>query len=454
MRRCLALNIDLRLGYIWSMSHWTKLRRSWVLKFPYRFKFLIRVYHFLLVFLGALVYGFPGRALYVIGVTGTKGKTTTCNLIAQVLNSAGFKTGAATTVNFVIGDREWVNDTKQTMLGRLALQKLLAQMRKEGCRYAVIETSSEGILQFRHKFLFYRMAIFTNLSPEHVERHGGFDKYREAKFKLFASVTKRRGGIGVYNLDDENVDYFLSAPISKKFGFTLKKRDFPVRQYFVDNVKLSPEKTSFNFADISFEAPLTGEFNLYNLAAAVSAALALGVSTNSIQACLKIVRPPEGRMEIISRDPFFVVVDYSYEPKGLDEALKAVQLFRPKRLITLIGSAGGGRDKWRRPVMGEVAALYSDLVVVSTDDPYDEDPGEIVDEVLAGALKNKKMALGKNVFRILDRRDGIKQAISLAEPGDLVFLTGKGGERWMNIVGGGKIPWSDSEIAREILAKK
>ncbi len=151
----------------------------------FAFKKIQPAYHFSLAYLAALFYAFPSSKMTVIGVTGTKGKTTTCNLIAQILNSAGYKTGMATTVNFRIGEKEWLNETKQTMLGRFQLQKLLARMAREGCKYAVIETSSEGILQYRHRFIDYDVAIFTNLSPEHLERHGGFENYRRAKVKLF-----------------------------------------------------------------------------------------------------------------------------------------------------------------------------------------------------------------------------------------------------------------------------
>jgi len=187
--------------------------------------FLLSRYHWKLAFLGALIYGFPSRKLKVIGVTGTKGKTTTCNLIAQILQGAGYKTGMATTVNFRIGEKEWINEYKQTMLGRFRLQKLLRQMVREGCQYAVIETSSEGILQHRHRFIDYSVAVFTNLSPEHIERHGSFENYREAKLGLFKKVARKKDGIGVYNLDDENVEHFLKPNIKNKFGYGLKTQN-------------------------------------------------------------------------------------------------------------------------------------------------------------------------------------------------------------------------------------
>ena len=175
------------------------------------------IYHFLMAYFSALFYDFPSKKMIVVGVTGTKGKTTTCDLIYQILNFAGYKTGLATTANFAISDLKWQNNSKQTMLGRFELQKLLARMAKENCIYAIIETSSEGILQFRHRFIDYDIAVFTNLSPEHIERHGSFENYRNAKIKLFEKVAKEENSIGIYNLDDENAKYFLKPKIKNRY---------------------------------------------------------------------------------------------------------------------------------------------------------------------------------------------------------------------------------------------
>lgn len=426
------------------------LKRSPALRWIYRLPFLLNAYHFSLAFLGALVYGFPSRKLTAIGVTGTKGKTTTANLIAHLLNSSGRKTGLATTVNFGIGGREWLNETKQTMLGRFALQKLLRQMVQEDSKYAVIETSSEGILQYRHRFINYKVAVFTNLSPEHIERHGSFQGYRAAKVKLFEQVARRRDGIGVYNLDDPNADYFLAPPISRKLGYSLRKK--PNADFKVSKVELSADDTGFDLDGAKFTMSLVGKFNVYNAAAALATALALGVSAEDARAALKTARPPAGRMEMV-RSPkgFKVVIDYSYEPTGLKNAFDAIKLFNPKRIIVLVGSAGGGRDKWRRPVMGELADKRADMIVVSTDDPYDEDPDAIIEDVFGGVAKSGKKTLGKNVWKIADRGEGIRKALSLARRGDVVLIAGKGGEVWMNVARGKKIPWSDKEIVQEAL---
>ncbi len=335
------------------------------------FKFFQPIYHWSLGFLGAWFYGFPSKKLIVIGVTGTKGKTTTCNLIAQILNYVGFKTGMATTVNFKIGDKEWINDTKQTMLGRFQLQKLLSEMVKEGCQYAVIETSSEGILQYRHRFIDYDVAVFTNLSPEHIERHGSFENYRAAKIKLFEKVAQKNNGIGIYNLDDENVGYFLKPKIAKQYVYTLKlpaSRGRIQNLYYVYDVKSTIQGTSFLFNNEKFEMPLIGEFNVYNAAAAICVALLQGLPISKIKRALAKVKPPLGRLEIVDNgQDFTVIIDYAHEPKSLEAVYKSIinskLITHNSKLICLLGSQGGGRDKWKRPEMGKIAAKYCDKII-------------------------------------------------------------------------------------------
>lgn len=423
--------------------------------------FFLNWYHFGLAFFGAMFYGFPSKKLIIIGVTGTKGKTTACNLIYQIFNSAGLKTGMLTTVNFGNGDKEWLNATKQTMLGRFQLQKLLSQMVRGGCKYAVVETSSEGILQHRHRFIDYDIAVFTNLTPEHIERHGSFEKYREAKLKLFKKAASKKNGGGVYNLDDENVGFFLKCPMVKKYGYTLKPSasSFAGKEnldYILEiaSIQLSSHGTRFEANSVSFETKLLGNFNIYNIAAAICVAISQGLELGKIKKTILGARPAPGRLEVIDTlKNFTVIVDYSYEAVSLENALKAVKIFNPNRIIVVFGSAGGGRDKWRRPVMGEVADKYADLIIVTTDDPYDEDPSVIIENILSGILKNPKRILNENVFNIVERREAIKKALSLAKENDLVLIAGKGGEVWMNVAKSKKIPWDDREIVKEELKK-
>ena len=238
------------------------------------FEFFQPAYHFLLAFMGALIYRFPSRKITVIGVTGTKGKTTACNMIAHMLQATGHKTGMTTTVNFRIGDKVWTNEAKQTMLGRFQLQKMLRRMVDAGCEYAVVETSSEGVLQFRHRFVDYDVAVFLNLSPEHLDRHKGFENYRAAKLKLFRRLSKKKSGIGVYNLDDEHVARFVGIPQHAQYGYTLS-HDQVLRyerlRHVVEmaDLQLSPAGSTFSVDNINFSLMLAGGFNVSNAGAAI-----------------------------------------------------------------------------------------------------------------------------------------------------------------------------------------
>jgi len=419
-------------------------------------EFTINFYHFAFAYLGALAYGFPSRKMIVIGVTGTKGKTSTSNLIAEVLNKCGFKTGMASTVNFRIGDKEWINETKQTMLGRFKLQRLLRQMSDAGCKYAVVETSSEGILQHRHKFIDYKIAVFTNLSPEHIERHKGFENYRAAKLRLFKKIAQGGDEIAIVNLDDEHAEFFLDVPVARKYGYCIDCDEFGYRsammenKFRISNVELSVKGSKFVLNHAPFETSLLGKFNVYNVGAAICVALSQNISMEKIQEAVLKARPIPGRMEVIDEGQnFTAIVDYSYESKSLESAFETIKIFNPKKTFVVFGATGGGRDKWRRPVMGEIADRYADVVIVTTDDPYDEKPKDIADAVLSGVFKNKNRKLKENVFEIVDRRQAVKKAVEMAREGDVILFAGKGGEKWMNLARGKKIPWDEAEIVRE-----
>lgn len=433
-----------------------KIKKIPGVRFLYRLPFLVSSYHYLLALLAAIRYGFPSRNMTVIGVTGTKGKTTTCNLIAELLTLAGHKVCMATTVNFRIRDKVWENTTRQTMLGRLELQKFLAKGSAAGCTYAIVETSSEGILQHRERFINYRAAVITNLYPEHLDRHGGLENYKATKLKLFKQVAQRPDGIGIYNLSDAEAEYFLVPRVPTKYGYAPD----PSRHIAsaglkeiltAENIRLGDTQTEFTVLSHAFTTKLLGKFNVGNVLCALTAVHALGVSWEAIISGVPKLSPVPGRMQLIDQgQPFRVVIDYAYDPNGLKAALEAMRVFSPERIIVLTGIAAGHRDRWQREAMGEVADQGADLIVVTTDDPYREDPAQIVDQVAAGALKNPARILDENIFKVVDRREGIAKALSLAKPGDLVLLAGKGGETAMK-VNGQKIGWDECKVAEELL---
>lgn len=425
-------------------------------------KFIFKYYHFVLAYLSALVYSFPSEKIIVIGVTGTNGKTTTVNLLARGLEIDGLKTGMTSTVNFKIGDKEWLNDKKMTMLGRFQLQKLLKEMVDCGCRYAIIETSSQGVEQFRHLGINYDYLIFTNLTPEHIEAHGGFENYQKAKGKLFAHLTKKKNKniFGreikktiIANLDDEHVDYFLSFPADQKIGFTAgNKMNENVAEIFsVKNIELDKTGTAFDYKNEKVNLKLLGSFNVYNVLPTLIIAEKEGLNLNEVKQNLAKIKVVPGRMELIDvGQNFSVLVDYAPEPASLRKLYETLQIFPKNKIIHVLGSCGGGRDVARRPIMGELAAKNADFVIVTNEDPYDDDLEKIIDDVLAGAIKAGKI-LDENGFKVIERSEAIKKAIKLAKDNDLVLITGKGAEQKMAVANGQYLPWDDREEARKAI---
>ena len=409
------------------------------------------IYHYSLAALGAAFYGFPSKKMFVVGVTGTKGKSTTSNLIHHILNSSGYKTGLATTVNFKIGDEEWLNQEGKTMLGRFKLQKLLHQMAKASCQYAIIETSSEGILQYRHRFIDYSAAVFTNLSPEHVERHDGFENYRDAKIKLFEKVSYKENSFGIYNLDDENAKYFLRPQIKNRYFYAINAKQGSVNIQnlnVISNIKLTINKTKFSFNEESaswrIEIPLIGEFNVYNAAAAICVALSQNIPIEKIKKALKSVKPVPGRMENIEEDQNFTIfVDYAHTEDSLKNALMFLKKLAQKKIIVVFG-CGGDRDKSKRPKMGAVASELADIAIITSDNPRSENPLAIIEDIKKGLVKNN--------FKIFpDRKEAIFEALRLAKKGDIVLIAGKGHETYQ-IFKDKTIHFDDREEIRAILA--
>jgi UDP-N-acetylmuramoyl-L-alanyl-D-glutamate--2,6-diaminopimelate ligase len=501
-------------------------------------KSILLFYHKILALSAAFFYGFPSREMVTIGVTGTTGKTSTCNMIAKILEEAGFKIGMTSTVNFKIGDREWINKTKQTMQGRFKLQKLLQRMVREKCDYAIIETSSEGIAQFRHLGIDYDVAVFTNLSPEHIESHGSFEKYRQAKEKLFQSLKQKnkktlrpRSGqakeqkkvkkVSIVNLDDANVEHFLKYDADEKYGYQIPnpKSQFPIKSQILnpkfiikaENVHATSGGVNFIINRVEFHLRLLGEFNVYNALAAICVGLSQNIGLETAKAALKKISVMPGRMELIDEgQPFKVIVDYAHEPKGLEKVYKTIRdqfvdiregSERPK-IISVLGACGGGRDKGKRPILGKLAAKYTDYVIVTNEDPYDEEPMKIIDEVFNGVVKisnnqetitkqipnpqfpipnqipNPKPVVSKvepsqipniqntkyqipdtktegiNAWRILDRREAIKKALKIAGPNDVVIITGKGSEQCIVGKNNQKIPWDERGEVRALLKER
>ncbi|MDD5291474.1 MAG: UDP-N-acetylmuramyl-tripeptide synthetase [Patescibacteria group bacterium] len=439
------------------------------------FKALQPGYHFILSWLAALIYRWPSEKLIVIGITGTTGKTTSLYLIAKMLTAAGYKTGFTSTAMFSDGNKEWLNDKKMTMPGRFFTQKILRAMVKNNCQYALVETTSEGIKQFRHCFINYDTLIFTGLYPEHIESHGSFLNYKEAKGKLFKHLKRGKSkyvnngkcvclsdsGIKkielnqvkkriIANGDDKEAKYFLSFWAEEKMAYVKNKNLglAGVEEIKYGEVEANNKGMSFSVNKAKINLKLMGDFNAVNAMVAVCLGLSEGIDIKKIKEGLENIAGVPGRLEKIDQGQnFTVVVDYAFEPKAVAKLYETIELIPHSKIIHVLGSTGGGRDKARRPKLGALAGRNADYIIITNEDPYDEDPQVIIDEVAKG-VKTKK-----EVFKILDRREAIKKALSLAKENDIVLITGKGSEQAICVADGKKIKWDDRETAKELLTR-
>ncbi len=442
--------------------------------------FLFNWYHFFLALLGAVLYRFPSKRLIVIGVTGTNGKSTVVHLTDKILEEAGHRVAALSSIRFKIGNKERQNILKMTMPGRFRIQKFLREAVNNGCKYAVIEVTSEGIKQHRHRFIDFDVAVLTNLTPEHIESHGSFEKYREAKAKLFQSLANSKHKILnpkqisnskckipnrkvlIINLDDESADYFLKFPAKEKYGYKISSK-FKAQSsnlqpkvqnlLYPENCQINQNGISFTINSTQFNLNLLGEFNIYNSLAAICVGLSQGISLEICKKALEKVKGIPGRMEEVIKEPFRVIVDYAHTPDALQKVYKAIRNFKVQtqssKLICVLGACGGGRDKWKRPKMGEIAAEYCNRVILTNEDPYDENPEKILDEIFSGFSSSKRKTQNSKLYKILDRGEAIKKALTLAESDDVVIITGKGCEPWMCVAKGEKIPWDDRKVVKE-----
>ncbi len=432
--------------------------------------FVVEGYHLMLAFVSSVWHRFPSRGMTVVGITGTDGKSTTVHLTRAVLEAAGYRTAAFSSIEFVVAEKRRQNLLKMTMPGRGGVQRLLAEARAAGCTHVVMEVTSEGLAQHRHRFVDFDVAVLTNLHPEHIEAHGSFEQYRAAKGKLFAATRNTH----IINADETEAEYFLQFPAGTLWGYGIEPREDIIAQTTAERRVIAEEISEaedggilFTLDDTEFSLPLAGRFNVYNALAAITIGRALNIGTEVAREALAGTSGIAGRMEILSKQPK-VVVDYAHTPDALESVYRTLssgstkhKAQNPKetqtpgsksqatRLICVLGSAGGGRDRWKRPELGKLAAQYCDEVVLTNEDPYDEVPAAIIEEIESGFSQTQNPK--SNVQKIVNREEAIHEAIRLANPQDKVAITGKGGEPWMVVAGGEKVPWDDRAIVREAL---
>lgn len=394
-------------------------------------------YHFLFALLAAVIYRFPSRHIKVVAITGTKGKTSTTEIVNAILEEAGYKTAVAGTLRFKIGDEEERNLYKMTIPGRFFVQRFLRRAVDAKCDWVILEMTSEGARQFRHKFIDFDALIFTNLSPEHIESHGSFENYKDAKLSIARALahSAKRPRTIIANNDNEYAHEFLAVGADTKTTYSLKD---------AEPYTLEKDKTTFNFMNAPLVSHLSGAFNLSNILAGISFARTVSIAPEAIRRAVEKFHGIRGRVERVNAgQDFDVIVDYAHT---IDSLEKVYEVFQDSRKICVLGGTGGGRDSWKRPAMGTVASAHCDEIILTDEDPYDEDPQKIVSEIMAGIE-------GGQAEIIMDRRAAIARAISLAKTGDAVIITGKGTDPYIMGPNGTKTPWDDATVAREELGK-
>lgn len=421
---------------------------------------LFLLYHYIMAMLATRYYGSPAKKMIIIGVTGTKGKTSAINFIWACLSAGGRKVGIISTANIRIGEKEFLNNYHMTMPGRFVIQKLMARMAKDGCQYCVVETTSEGIKQYRHIGVYYDIAVFTNLSPEHLTTHNGsFEEYKKMKGKMFEALSshikiingKKIDKVIIVNKDSKHSDYFLNFKADKKITFAMNAQ----ADFVASDALEMADGVSFKAAGTVFKIGILGKFNALNALPAIIISRLAGIDNGLIAKGLAGLKIIPGRMETIDEgQDFKVIVDYAHEKESITNVLQTAKNMRLPggKIIILLGAEGGGRDKTKRPIMGELAAKMADFVIVSNVDPYEDDPKQIIEDIAVASEKFGKVR-EKDLFLIEDRRSGIKKALSLAKKGDIVIITGKGAEQSI-IINGKKTPWDDRKVVREELKNK
>lgn len=392
-------------------------------------------YHYALTFFAACVSGFPGRHLVVIGVGGTKGKSTVSEMIFAILTAAGHTTALVGTIRFAVGTESEPNKKKMTMPGRGFIQYFLARARARGATHAVVELTTEGARQHRHRFLYPDVMVMTNVQKEHIESHGSFENYVARKWELVHEIetsTKPNPAL-VVNIDDERNAKFQDAHVKTVLPYSVRD---------AENIVSTDASVSFSYHGERITLPFPGSFMAANAVAALKVAEHLGIDRKTAITALQNLKLVRGRVERIEMGQnFTAVVDYAHTPDSLSALYSAF----PGRKICVLGNTGGGRDAWKRPQMGQIADESCETVILTNEDPYDEDPRTIVDAMARGMARTPEI--------IMDRREAIAHALALAGPADAVLITGKGTDPYIMGPKGKKEPWDDATVVREELKK-
>ncbi|ABO49209.1 UDP-N-acetylmuramoylalanyl-D-glutamate--2,6-diaminopimelate ligase [Desulforamulus reducens MI-1] len=389
-------------------------------------------------------YGHPSKKLSMVGVTGTNGKTTTTHLIAAIWRKARVKPGVIGTIHNLIGEKALA--VSNTTPESLDLQKILAQMLDEGVKGVAMEVSSHALALNRVAGVNYDVAVFTNITQDHLDFHNTMEEYLAAKAKLFTTDIQ----YAIINADDPAAEELKKISRGKVYTYgidqaaDIRAKDIQVTARGVSFMASGP------WGNHQLNLKLTGRFNVYNALAAYTTGMALGFGSDTVVSALEDVPGVAGRFELLDKGQnFAVVVDYAHTPDGLENILTTARQITKGRLITVFG-CGGDRDRTKRPIMGEIAARYSDVPVVTSDNPRTEEPQKIIQDVVEGV---NRVIAPEDYLVLVDRREAINKAIELAQEGDVVVIAGKGHEDYQ-IIGTTKYSFDDRKEAAKALARK
>lgn len=395
--------------------------------------------------ISAAWFGHPAEKMKVIGITGTKGKTTTTYLVKSILENAGHKVGLIGTIEAIIGDK--VIPAANTTPESYIVQQYFAQMAEAGCDSVVMEVSSQGLMLHRTAGFLFDLGIFTNIEPDHIgpNEHKDFDDYIHCKGMLFKQCR-----VGIVNADDEHLEKVLEGHTCEleTFGFS-EKADLRAKDLHLVTGKgtLGIAYQAEGLMDFPVEIDLPGKFSVYNSLTAIAICRHFGVSVENIQKALKAAKV-KGRIEMVKvSDAFTLMIDYAHNAMSLESLLTTLREYRPKRLVCLFG-CGGNRSKLRRYEMGEVSGRLANLTIITSDNPRNEEPQAIIDDIKIGIGRT-----GGEYVEIADRKEAIAYAIHHGQPGDIIVLAGKGHEDYQEIKGK-KYPMDERDLIREILAEQ
>ncbi|QQS21773.1 UDP-N-acetylmuramoyl-L-alanyl-D-glutamate--2,6-diaminopimelate ligase [Candidatus Saccharibacteria bacterium] len=402
-------------------------------------------YHRLEAAAAAAYRGFPARGLHVIGVTGTNGKTTTSSMIHRMLVDADYPTALMTTVSSGVGNDIVASQVHMTTAGAPLLQKRIAEFRQQGAEWLVLETTSHALAQYRVWGIPYEIGVMTNITHEHLDYHGSFERYLAAKLRLFRIAAKHGRKFGIYNADDPSAARWRAA-VPRSLGYGLHQGEL-VPHHVHMTAQDSAYQVSYKGVTYDIVCNIPGEFNVYNSLAAVAVGIELGLSKQQIEQGIAALKSVDGRMNTIDEgQPYAAVIDFAHTPDSFEKLLSDLRHNTVGKLVVLFGSAGR-RDESKRAIQGEIAGRYADEVVLTEEDDRDVDGETILEQIAEGARRSGKVEF-ETMFKLLDRSEAIQFAVSRVKTADdtVVFL-GKGHEKVIERADG-EHPWDEAAEVR------